>query len=92
MSPGALDEQAFEVRVEDELLRRGWVRGQRTYSPELGLDTGELFTFIGATQAKAWARLVQLYGGDPATAQRQFALRVASEVDARGCLTCCGRG
>ena len=86
MSPGALGEQAFEVRVEDELLRRGWVRGQGTYSAELGLDTGELFKFVGATQAKAWARLVQLHGGDPDTAQKQFALRVAAEIDARGVL------
>ena len=78
MSPGALGEQAFEVRVEDELLRRGWVRGQGTYSAELGLDTGELFRFVGATQAKAWAKLIQLHGGDPDTAQQQFALRVAS--------------
>jgi type I restriction enzyme, R subunit len=86
MSPGALGEQAFEVRVEDELLRRGWVRGQRTYSPELGLDTAELFKFVGATQGKNWAKLIQLYGGDPNTAQRQFALRVAAEIDARGVL------
>ncbi|MGH3248973.1 MAG: type I restriction endonuclease subunit R, partial [Trebonia sp.] len=86
MSPGALGEQAFEVRVEDELLRRGWVRGQGTYSAELGLDTGELFNFVGATQGKAWERLIQLYGGDAETAQRQFALRVASEIDARGVL------
>src|SRR5579863_9099535 len=86
MSPGALGEQAFEVRVEDELLRRGWVRGQRTYSAELGLDTGELFKFVGATQAKAWERLVQLHGGDRNTAMRQFALRVASEIDSRGVL------
>jgi type I restriction enzyme, R subunit len=86
MSPGALGEQAFEVRVEDELLRRGWERGQRTYSAELGLDTGELFKFVGATQGKAWAKLVQLHGVDPDTAQKQFALRVAAEVDARGVL------
>jgi type I restriction enzyme, R subunit len=86
MSPGALGEQAFEVRVEDELLRRGWVRGQGTYSAELGLDTGELVRFIGATQGKAWEKLVQLHGGDRNTAQQQFALRVASEIDARGVL------
>jgi type I restriction enzyme R subunit len=86
MSPGALGEQAFEIRVEDELLRRGWVRGQGTYSAELGLDTGELFKFVGATQAKAWAKLVQLHGGNPDTAQKQFALRVTAEIDARGVL------
>src|ERR1700730_4044310 len=86
MSPGVLGEQAFEVRGEDELLRRGWGRGQGTYTAELGLDTGELFKFVGATQGKAWVRLVQLHGGDPNTARNQFALRVASEIDARGVL------
>ena len=86
MSPGALGELAFEAQIEEELLRRGWVRGQRTYSAELGLDTGELVRFVGATQGKAWARLIQLHGGDPDIAQKQFALRVASEIDARGVL------
>ena len=86
MSPGALGEQAFEARIEDELLSCGWVRGQGTYSAELCLDTGELFRFVGATQGKAWEKLSQLYGGDRNTAQRQFALRVASEIDARGVL------
>src|SRR5271170_3706245 len=86
MSPGTLGEQAFEARIEDELLNRGWVRGQRTYSAELGLDTAELTRFIGATQGKAWEKLIQLYGGDRNTAQQQFAQRVASEIDARGVL------
>jgi type I restriction enzyme R subunit len=85
MSPSALGEHAFEDRVEEELLRRGWVRGQGTYEAALGLDTGELFRFIGATQPKAWEKLIQLYG-DRATAQKQFAQRVASEIDARGVL------
>jgi type I restriction enzyme R subunit len=85
MSPGALGEQAFEIRVQDELLRRGWVRAQGHYKADLGLDTGELFKFIGATQGNAWDRLVQLYGGTD-TAQEQFALRVAGEIDARGVL------
>jgi len=92
MSPGALGEHAFEVRVEDELLRRGWVRGQGTYSADLGLDTAELFKFVGATQPKAWERLIQLYGGDPDTAQKQFSQRVAAEIDARGVLDVLRRG
>jgi type I restriction enzyme R subunit len=86
MSRAALGELGFENRVEDELLRRGWVRGQRTYSAELGLDTGELVRFVGATQGKNWAKLIQLYGGNSTTAQKQFALRVAGEIDARGVL------
>jgi type I restriction enzyme, R subunit len=85
MSPGALGEYAFEERVEFELLQRGWVRGQGTFSAELGLDTGEMFRFIGATQVKNWERLIELYGDQP-TAQRQFAQRVADEIDGRGVL------
>lgn len=79
-------EWAFEARVEAELIDRGWERAQGTYSAELGIDTGELFRFIGATQARNWERLVELYGGDQATAMRQFAQRVAAEIDSRGVL------
>ena len=86
MSPGAHTERAFESRVEAELVDGGWSRAQGTFSVELGIDTGEMFRFIGATQVKSWERLVALYGGDQATAQRQFAQRVAAEIDARGVL------
>ncbi|HET9893916.1 MAG TPA: DEAD/DEAH box helicase family protein [Streptosporangiaceae bacterium] len=86
MSHGAHTEYIFESRVEYELVARGWVRAQGTFSAELGLDTGEMFRFIGATQATKWERLIELYGGDRNVAQRQFAQRVAAEVDARGVL------
>jgi type I restriction enzyme R subunit len=86
MSPGAHSEYAFEARVEQELLAYGWVRSEGTFRPELGIDTGELFRFIGASQQKRWERLVDLYGGDQSAAQRQFADRVAAEIDARGVL------
>ncbi|MFI6477627.1 type I restriction endonuclease subunit R [Nonomuraea sp. NPDC050663] len=86
MTPGAFGERRFEDRVEAELLDRGWVQAQGTFNVDLGLDTGEMFRFIGATQGKKWERLVGFYGGDPTTAQRQFAQRVAAEVDARGVL------
>ncbi len=86
MSPGIHTEQAFEIRVEAEMVELGWDRAQGTFNPELGIDTGEMYRFIGATQARAWERLVGFYGGDPNTAQRQFAQRVAAEIDARGVL------
>ncbi len=85
MSAGALAEEAFEARVEEELLSRGWVQAQGTFNAELGIDTGEMERFIGATQIDAWERLIDLYGDQP-TAQRMFAQRVASEIDARGVL------
>ena len=37
----------------------------RDFDPARGLDTGELFTFLGATQAELWGELVKRYGGDP---------------------------
>ena len=86
MSPEALRERKFEERVEFELVDRGWARAQGTFSVELGIDTGEMFRFIGATQAKNWERLIDLYGGDQPAAMRQFAQRVAAEIDARGVL------
>jgi type I restriction enzyme R subunit len=86
MSPGVHTEYAFESRVEADLVGRGWAPAQGTFNAELGIDTGEMFRFIGATQVKSWERLIDLYGGDQPTAQRQFAQRVAAEIDARGVL------
>jgi type I restriction enzyme, R subunit len=86
MTPGVHGERTFEDRVEGELLDRGWSRTLGTFNVDLGLDSGEMFRFIGATQEKKWDRLVGFYGGDQTAAQRQFAQRVAAEVDARGVL------
>jgi type I restriction enzyme R subunit len=86
MTLGAHAEHAFEERVEAELLTRGWSRAQGTFNAELGIDTGEMYRFIGAVQQKRWDKLVGLYGDDQSTAQRQFAQRVAAEIDARGVL------
>ncbi|MFD5825847.1 type I restriction endonuclease subunit R [Lentzea sp. NPDC060358] len=79
-------ERAFEDRVETELLVHGWQRSEGTFRPELGFDPAEMNHFIGATQIESWNRLIDLYGGDQETAQRQFSQRVAAEIDARGVL------
>ena len=86
MASGALGERVFQNRVERELLDRGWSPFQGPFDAELGLATGELLRFIEATQQKAWNKLLSYYGGDPDAAERQFALRVAAEIDARGVL------
>ncbi len=79
-------EQRFEDVIENELLASGWRRGSPgDYSKGLGLDTAQLDTFIGATQKKAFEKLITAYG-DIATAQREFAKRVAAEIDKRGAL------
>jgi len=86
MSPGAHTERAFEDRIEYELLRHGWETASGLYSAEMGIQTGALWEFVGQTQIKRWNKLIELHGGDPDVAQRQFALRVASEIDSRGVL------
>src|ERR1022692_4409188 len=86
MSPGAHTERAFEDRVEYELLQHGWETASGLFSAELGIQTGALWDFVGRTQVKRWGKLIELYGGDSDVAQRQFALRVASEIDSRGVL------
>jgi type I restriction enzyme R subunit len=86
MSPGAYTERAFEDRVEYELLRYGWEQASGLYDAELGIYTGALWQFVGRTQIKKWNKLIELHGGVQDTAMRQFALRVATEIDSRGVL------
>ena len=86
VSPGTHAEQAFEDRVEYELLQRGWETATGPYNAELGIETGALWEFISKTQFEPWRKLLELYGGDQNTAMRQFTLRVASEIDSRGVL------
>ena len=89
MSPGVHTEFAFEERVEYELLRRGWDTSDRAcMTRSLGFATAELWEFVGKTQVKKFDKLIELHGGDQATAMRAFAIRVANEVDARGVLGC----
>jgi type I restriction enzyme R subunit len=52
----------------------------------MGIHTGALWEFVGKTQIKRWNKILELHGGDQDIAMRQFALRVAAEVDSRGVL------
>ncbi len=79
------DEHAFEDAIEAALLAAGYLKSLPShFDPVLGLDTAELFAFIGATQITEWERLLGRYGNDPDAAQRGFAKRLAAELDARG--------
>jgi type I restriction enzyme R subunit len=92
MSP-VYDERAFGDAIVAEMLKRGWQEGDpRDYRPELGLDTRQLFTFIGATQADDWERLLMLYGNDPDVAQRGFAKRLDRAIAEDGLLTVLRKG
>lgn len=57
---------------------------ERDFDPELGLNATELFTFLAATQADEWNRLVGRYGGSLEVAQRRFKQRLAKQLDERG--------
>lgn len=85
------DEKAFETEVADWLAVTGGYQPvkfgnvtQPDFRADLGLDTADLFTFLGATQIKDWERLIKLYGGDQTSAQKQFANRLAKQLDERG--------
>ncbi|GAB3802816.1 type I restriction endonuclease subunit R [Micromonospora zhanjiangensis] len=78
-------EKQLENAIETALLGAGWQSGPDNYRPELALDTGELVTFLGATQAKVWERLVERHG-DRNRAQAEFGKLLAAEIDGRGTL------
>lgn len=82
----SIDERLFEDAIEGSLLEQGgYLRSVPTrFDANLGLDTSELFAFIGVTQAKPWNSLLGRYGNDPDAAQRGFAKRLATELDNRG--------
>ena len=79
-----VDERGFEDAIEAALLAGGYLKSEPShFDPVLGLDTAELFAFIGATQVTKWQRLLGRYGNDPDAAQRGFAKRLAAELDVR---------
>ncbi len=81
----SIDERGFEEAVEAGLLARGYLRSSPAhFDAALGLDTSELFAFVGATQPREWESLLARYGGDADAAQRGFARRLAAEIDRRG--------
>ncbi len=85
-------ESAFEESITNHLTGHGWQQGASSdYDRALGLDTGELFTFIGATQVPAWDRLVALHGSQE-RAQQKLARRIADEVTSRGAVDVLRRG
>ncbi|GAA2494121.1 type I restriction endonuclease subunit R [Winogradskya humida] len=87
MSSEVYKEMTFEAAIESELVDSlGWDRGlQNGYRSELGLDVGELKTFLGKTQQRALDKLEAAYG-DRETARAELAKRVATEIDKRGAL------
>ncbi|WP_007023964.1 type I restriction endonuclease subunit R [Saccharomonospora iraqiensis] len=86
-------ESVFGTAIVDAMTERGWELGAASdYDPGLGLDTGQLFSFIGATQQAEWDELLTFYGGDADAAQRGFAQRVAKALDTDGVLDVLRKG
>ncbi|NEC14906.1 type I restriction endonuclease subunit R [Streptomyces sp. SID8014] len=85
MSP-AHDENAFGSAIVAALCERGWREGSPAeYRPDIGLNTGELFEFIGKSQPDEWHHLRQVYG-DPNEAQSGFAQRLDKAISENGLL------
>ena len=90
-----MDEAGFEDAITESLVNwGGYVASKRgvgqvgvpDFDTVRGVDTAELFGFIGATQGQVWSGLVKHHGGDPNVAQRQFVQRLAAQLDDRGTL------
>ncbi|MFD5846177.1 type I restriction endonuclease subunit R [Streptomyces chartreusis] len=87
------DEAAFGNAIAAALLKSGWTEGNKQdYRPQLGLDTAQLFEFIGKTQADDWAELIALYGEDANAAQAGFAKRVDQAIGTDGVLDVLRKG
>lgn len=86
-------EKVFGDAIVAAMCAGGWIeREQADYRPELGLDTRQLFTFIGATQPDDWEELVTYYGGDRNEAQRGFAKWLNKAIADRGLLDVLRKG
>ncbi|MCZ2525378.1 type I restriction endonuclease subunit R [Streptomyces sp. HB2AG] len=86
-------ESAFGDAIVAAMLERGWREGNpQDYRADIGLDTNQLFTFIGATQPDEWDELISFYGGDPDEAQRGFARRLDQAIATDGLLDVLRKG
>ena len=99
MSPAG--EAAFEAHIAEWLVEHGGYRRVKTtiegyesdFDGNAGVDTADLFEFIGATQAGRWDQLVDSgYGGDPVKARASFVQRLSSQLDKRGTVDVLRRG
>ena len=97
----SVHEAAFEAHIAGFLVNHGGYRhrkdgttdGESHFDSVAGLDTADLFEFIGATQRERWDQLVDAgYGGDEVLARAGFVQRLASQLDKRGTVDVLRRG
>ncbi|MEU9360756.1 DEAD/DEAH box helicase family protein [Streptomyces sp. NPDC048301] len=80
-------ESAFGDAIVAAMTERGWREARpEDYQADLGLDTNELYTFLGESQPREWAELLAVYGKDPNAAQRGFAQRLDRAISEDGLL------
>ncbi|MEV5140879.1 type I restriction endonuclease [Streptomyces syringium] len=80
------NESAFGDAIVSAMTERGWREARpEDYTADLGLDTNELFTFIGKSQPDEWHELRTTYG-DANEAQRGFAKRLDKAISDDGLL------
>ncbi|WP_184724877.1 type I restriction endonuclease subunit R [Saccharopolyspora phatthalungensis] len=92
MSP-AHHESVFGDAIVSSMLENGWELGSASdYDADLGLDTAQLLTFIGATQIDEWNELLGYYGNDANAAQRGFAKRLDQAISNDGLLEVLRKG
>ncbi len=78
-------ESVFGDAIVASMLESGWRQGNpHEYRPDLGLDPGELFTFIGATQQQEWDELLSFYGDDADAAQHGFLKVLDQQLQRKG--------
>ena len=84
----SIHEAAFESQIAAWLVEHGGYRRVKVggaggdFDGNAGVDTADLFEFIGATPAEQWDKLVDSgYGGDPDVARAKFVQRLASQSD-----------
>ncbi|WGP13715.1 type I restriction endonuclease [Streptomyces sp. SH5] len=81
-------ESAFGEAIVAAMCERGWREARpEDYQADIGLDTNELFTFIGETQIDEWNDLLAVYGNNVNEAQRGFAQRLDRAISDDGLLT-----
>lgn len=88
----AATEEAFEVTVTKALTSSGWYSGQRgDYDAAIGIDTAQMWDFLGATQPDVLEKLKEFTGADAGNraaelAMSEFKKLLAKEIDQRGAL------
>ena len=83
-----VNERAFEDVIESSLLEVGGYRKGNSsgFDAGMGLDPDEVFSFVMATQPKAWSHLLIRYGNDESSAKTGVLTRFVKQIDERGIL------